>query len=130
PGPLPRPRPAPGGLLRPPPAQELGGPGVTWHIGAVTVTKLPQMTWHLPITAFLPDAPEGPMEVSIHGLLVESGGRRILVDTCAGHDEGAERFLAMVRRAGSITHHHDSVADALVASGRAVAEVDTVVCTH
>jgi glyoxylase-like metal-dependent hydrolase (beta-lactamase superfamily II) len=103
---------------------------VTWHIGAVTVTKLPQMTWHLPITAFVPDAPEGPMEVSIHGLLVESGGRWILVDTCAGHDEGAERLLAMVRRVGSITHHHDSVADALVASGRAVDEVDTVVCTH
>jgi glyoxylase-like metal-dependent hydrolase (beta-lactamase superfamily II) len=112
----------------------------TWQVGAVRITKLPQMTWHVPLTAFVPDArpdaapgvlaDDGQIDLSLHGLLVETGDRRIVVDTCAGHDDGSEAVLDLVRRGGSITEHHPSVAAALEATGRSVGEIDTVVCTH
>jgi len=116
----------------------------TWTAGEVRVTKLPQMTWHLPLWGLVPEATgeaaadvapgvlpgDGMTEVSIHGLLVESQGRTILVDTCADHGEAAERALDLVRSVGSITEHHPDVRTALEAAGRSPAEVDTVLCTH
>ena len=71
-----------------------------WTVGAVRITKVPQMTWHLALHGLVPEATadncarvapglivDGVAEVSLHGLVSESGDRRILVDTCAGHDE-------------------------------------------
>lgn len=116
----------------------------TWQIGAVTVTKVPQMTWRIPLAGLVPEATgpacaevapglvaeDGTAEISLHGLVVESAGHRILVDTCAGHDDNARAILALVAEAGAIDHHHPDVATAVDAAGWSPTEIDTVVCTH
>ena len=113
-----------------------------WTVGDVRVTKVPQMTWHIPLWGLVPEATDaacqevapglvdGRVEVSLHGLVVESGGRRILVDTCAGHDDHAERTLGLVQSVGTIDHHQRSVRDAVEAAGWSAEDIDTVVCTH
>ncbi len=116
----------------------------SWRIGGVTVTKVPQMTWHIPLTGLLPEATaaacaavapglvgdDGKVDVSLHGFVVESGGRRILVDTCAGDDPVARQFLGLVRGGGTISEDHSSVRDAVVAAGWAPEDIDVVLCTH
>ena len=114
-----------------------------WTVGAVRITKVPQMTWHLPLHGLVPEATadacarvapglvdDGLADVSLHGLVIEAGDRRILVDTCAGHDDAAERILGVVRDFGSITDHHADVRAAVGAAGWAPEDIDTVVCTH
>jgi len=116
----------------------------TWTVGGVRITKVPQMTWHIPLAGLVPEATgaacaevapglvadSGEVDVSLHGLVIESGGRTILVDTCAGDDPSAVRILDTVRQFGSITDHHASVRDAVVAAGWVAEDIDTVVCTH
>lgn len=116
----------------------------TWMVGDVRITKVPQMTWHIPLWGLVPEA-TGPacaevapgwvgedagVEVSLHGLVVESGDRRILVDTCAGHDDAADRILGLVSSVGTIDHHHHDARAAVEAAGWAPEDIDTVVCTH
>ncbi len=117
---------------------------MSWEVGDVRVTKVPQMTWHIPLWGLVPEATEAAcaevapgwvgdgarVEVSLHGLVVESGDRRILVDTCAGHDESADRILGLVRSAGTIEDHQPDVRSAVEAAGWAAEDIDTVVCTH
>lgn len=116
----------------------------TWDVGDVRITKVPQMTWTIPLFGFVPEATaaacaerapglvadDGMADISLHGLVVESGGRTVLVDTCAGHDEHAEGIQAAIRGFGSIQHHHAMVRDAVVAAGWVAEDIDTVVCTH
>jgi glyoxylase-like metal-dependent hydrolase (beta-lactamase superfamily II) len=116
----------------------------TWTIGDVRITKVPQMTWRIPLSGLLPEATpaaaavrapglladDGMAEISLHGLVVEAGGRTILVDTCAGHDAGAESVLDVVRQVGAITEHHPDVRSAAAAAGWAPGSIDTVLCTH
>ena len=109
-----------------------------WKIGNVTVTQvvddetstigafvLPQATpervqpisWLQP---FLDEA--GRLILSIHALVVESRGRRILVDTCLGNDK--ERPLPEWNmRSGSFLSD-------LTAAGAPRESIDTVLCTH
>jgi glyoxylase-like metal-dependent hydrolase (beta-lactamase superfamily II) len=117
---------------------------VAWTIGAVRITKVPQMTWRIPLSGFVPEATpagaaarapglladDGMADLSLHGLVVEAGGRTILVDTCAGHDDHAERVLGVIRQFGAITVHHPDVASAAAAAGWGPGTIDTVVCTH
>jgi glyoxylase-like metal-dependent hydrolase (beta-lactamase superfamily II) len=116
---------------------------VTWQVGSVRVTKVPQMTWHIPLWGLVPEAteagcaevapgllPDAAVEVSVHGLVVETDDRRILVDTCAGHDPAAERILDLVRSVGTIDEHQRDVRSAIEAAGWAADDIDTVVCTH
>ena len=80
-----------------------------WRIGAVTVTKivelevtggsrflLPQATYEeiLPIEWLQPDFADerGRLKMSIHALVVETPGRRIIVDTCLGNDKENRRI--------------------------------------
>ena len=79
-----------------------------WKIGDVTVTRVVEMEVACPIrirnTRCLPDAtPEalrtmpwlyphfvaedGTLKLSIHALLVEAPGLRLVVDTCVGNDK-------------------------------------------
>ncbi len=116
----------------------------TWTVGDVRITKVPQMTWHIPLWGLVPEATaaacaevapgwvadDATVEVSLHGLVVESGDRRILVDTCAGHDEASDRILGLVRSVGSIDDHHPDVRTAVEAGGWAAGDIDTVVSTH
>src|SRR6187200_2585276 len=80
------------------------GRTMQWQIGDVTVTKivelettggsrfiLPQATREaiLPISWLMPHFAdeEGRLKMSIHALMVEAPGRRIIVDTCLGNDK-------------------------------------------
>ena len=111
-----------------------------WRIGAVTVTKivelevtggsrflLPQATYEeiLPIEWLQPDFADerGRLKMSIHALVVETPGRRIIVDTCLGNDKENRRIPTWNRMQTGF------LAD-LAAAGYARETIDTVVCTH
>ncbi|HEY1260290.1 MAG TPA: MBL fold metallo-hydrolase [Stellaceae bacterium] len=111
-----------------------------WRVGAVTITKivelevtggsrfiLPQATYEavLPIAWLRPDFADerGRLRMSIHALVVETPGRRILVDTCLGNDKENRRIPSWNRLQTSF------LAD-LAAAGHPRQSFDTVVCTH
>ena len=88
-----------------------------WQIGDVTVTKivelettggsrfiLPQATREaiLPISWLIPHFAdeEGRLKMSIHALIVEAPGRRIIVDTCLGNDKKDRRIPTWNDRQG------------------------------
>ena len=110
-----------------------------WKVGDVTVTKVVEidiagsMTWILPEATpenlasvpwlkphFVNDENKGLM--SVHALVVESQGRRVLVDTCVGNDKN----LAIPnwhQRQGPFLQD-------LAAAGFPADSIDTVLCTH
>ncbi len=112
---------------------------LSWKIGDVTVTRVLETEAPLPPVELLPEAtpeavaphrswlepgfldPDGNLVLSIHGLVVEAGDRRILVDTCLGElpIPGFEVFEAQVR-----------FPDALAEAGFPRESIDTVLCTH
>lgn len=110
-----------------------------WKIGDVTITKLTELelaskaTWIVPeLTAenlaklpwvrphFATD--DGRVVMSIHALVIESQGRRIVVDTCVGNDKTLNN-PAWNKRQGPF------LAD-LAAAGFPPDSIDTVLCTH
>jgi glyoxylase-like metal-dependent hydrolase (beta-lactamase superfamily II) len=115
---------------------------LSWQVGAVKITRLVEI--EMPISwdaehPFLPGAtPEvlrrmawlyphfvneqDQMLLSIHALLVEAPGMRLVVDTCVGNDK-ARRFLRGQALATPFLAH---LADA----GWSRESVDAVVCTH
>jgi glyoxylase-like metal-dependent hydrolase (beta-lactamase superfamily II) len=111
-----------------------------WRIGAVRVTKivelevtggsrfiLPQATREavLPIGWLQPDFADelGRLKMSIHALVVETPGRRIVVDTCLGNDKENRRIPTWNKLQTNF------LAD-LAAAGYQRETIDTVVCTH
>lgn len=109
-----------------------------WKIGDVTITRVVEL--QLPgLTFILPDAtPENCKEIqwlkphfvtqdwkpiaSIHALIVESQGHRIMVDTCIGNDKTlALKFWC--NRSGPFLSD-------LEAAGFTRENIDTVLCTH
>jgi len=123
---------------RRPPEETLGN--LSWSVGKVRITRVVEREVALPLTGLLPEAtpaalaehrawlephfllPDGRVTISIHGLVVESEGRRILVDTCIGGRripgyeglaEGGRPFL-----------------EDLAAAGFPRESIDTVLCTH
>jgi glyoxylase-like metal-dependent hydrolase (beta-lactamase superfamily II) len=111
-----------------------------WRVGTVTVTKitelevtggsrfiLPQATPDavLPIAWLTPDFADerGRLRMSIHALVVETPGRRLIVDTCLGNDKENRRIPTWNKLQTSF------LAD-LAAAGYARETIDTVVCTH
>jgi glyoxylase-like metal-dependent hydrolase (beta-lactamase superfamily II) len=110
-----------------------------WKIGDVTVTKVVEiettssMTWIIPSatrealaqeTWLMPHfgTPEGKGNMSIHTLVVESSGQRILVDTCIGNDK-PRPIPAWDRMSGPF------LAD-LREAGFEPESIDRVLCTH
>lgn len=110
-----------------------------WKIGDVTISKLTEVevagraTWILPdLTAEnLATVPwcrphfataDGDVVMSIHALLIESQGRRIVVDTCVGNDKTLN-IPDWNKRQGPF------LAD-LAAAGFPADSIDTVLCTH
>ena len=110
-----------------------------WRIGDVTVTKvvelegaggtrfiLPQATreavrplrWMYP--HFMDE--EGRLKMSIHALIIETPGRRILVDTSLGNDKP--------RQAPNWSMRQGTFLQDLAAAGFARESIDTVACTH
>jgi glyoxylase-like metal-dependent hydrolase (beta-lactamase superfamily II) len=112
-----------------------------WKIGDVTITKIVESEIPGKATWILPDAtPENLLAVpwcqphfvaadgssimSVHALLVESQGQRIVVDTCIGNDKNLPSMKAWHQRTGG------TFLDDLTAAGFAPSSVDTVLCTH
>jgi glyoxylase-like metal-dependent hydrolase (beta-lactamase superfamily II) len=111
-----------------------------WRIGGVRITKivelevtggsrfiLPQATPEaiLPIGWLRPDFADerGRLKMSIHALVIETPGRRIIVDTCLGNDKENRRIPTWNKLQTSF------LAD-LAAAGHARETIDTVICTH
>jgi glyoxylase-like metal-dependent hydrolase (beta-lactamase superfamily II) len=113
-----------------------------WQIGAVTVTRVVEMDFPAPYHpkhSLLPDAtPEalrtmlwlypdfvevdGTLKMSIHALLVEAPGLRLVVDTCIGNDKPRN----LIRQQLLSTPFLARMAEA----GWPRDSVNAVVCTH
>jgi glyoxylase-like metal-dependent hydrolase (beta-lactamase superfamily II) len=110
-----------------------------WKVGDATVTKVLELETLGSATWILPDAkPErlakipwlaphfvdekGQARMSVHALVIETGGRRILVDTCVGNDK-VRPIPGWDRRQGSFLQD-------LAEAGFAADSIDTVLCTH
>ena len=112
---------------------------ITWTVGDVRITRVSEMEVHWPFSVLLPGADDliddydwlrpdfvtddGRMRLSMHSLVIESEGMRIVVDTCAGNDKsrpGAPPFEQL-----STPFLED-----LTAAGFAPETIDAVACTH
>jgi glyoxylase-like metal-dependent hydrolase (beta-lactamase superfamily II) len=110
-----------------------------WTIGDVRVTEIVELSttsaahWLLPdataerireIGWMVPDfaTPDGKVHMTIRSLVVESEGRRILVDTCLGNDKQ--------RPVESWSMRSGPFLDDLAAAGFPPESIDIVVCTH
>ena len=110
-----------------------------WHVGSVKITRIVELEVTGGSRFILPDATReacrpmrwmhphfmddaGNLVMSIHALVVDTGARRIIVDTCIGNDK--ERDIPA-------WHHLQTnfLAD-LAAAGYPPASIDTVLCTH
>jgi glyoxylase-like metal-dependent hydrolase (beta-lactamase superfamily II) len=80
------------------------------------IQKLP---WLVPRFA----TEEGRLKMSIHSLVVETPGRRILVDTGLGNDKQG-------RGVPTWNNRNTPFLEALTAAGFPVESIDTVLCTH
>lgn len=111
-----------------------------WRIGKVTVTKVVEMEKTGGTRFILPQAEpavvrqkgwmhphfiddDGRLKMSIHALVIEAGGRRIVVDTCLGNDKQGRHVPTWNMLQGSF------LAD-LAAAGFPRESIDTVMCTH
>jgi glyoxylase-like metal-dependent hydrolase (beta-lactamase superfamily II) len=113
-------------------------PNLSWKVGDVRITRVAESCNPLAPTALYPEATaqalaphaswlrphfldaDGNFLLSIHALVVESRGRRILVDTCVGEHRipgieglGSPAFLGELEQAGFPRR-----------------SIDTVLCTH
>ncbi len=115
---------------------------LTWTVGRVTITRIPELELPIPYNTekpFLRDAtPEalqvmpwlypdfvaedGTLRLSVHALLVDAPGLRLVVDTCIGHD----RPRGMT---GGVALQTPFLAQ-LAEAGWSRERVDAVVCTH
>ncbi|MFP6807287.1 MAG: MBL fold metallo-hydrolase [Pseudomonadales bacterium] len=114
----------------------------SWQVGEVKITQIAEMELPIPYNErapFMPAAkpealkempwlyphyvsPEGHLRLSIHALLVEAPGLRLVVDTCVGNDK--PRGLT-----GGRALQTDFM-DKFIAAGWPRESVDCVVCTH
>ena len=115
---------------------------LTWQIGDVTVTRVVEMEMsvrHNPKYSFLKDAtpealaempwlsphfvtPEGALNISIHALLVDAPGIKLVVDTCIGNDKARALLRGQKLQTQFLAH--------IAEAGFPRERVDAVVCTH
>lgn len=113
---------------------------LSWQIGDVKITRVVESELPVPhkysfLQQATPDAlrempwlyphfvtPEGAMMLSIHALLVEAPGMKVVVDTCIGNDKPR----ALLRGQKLQTQFLQHIAEA----GFPREKVDVVVCTH
>ena len=110
-----------------------------WQIGDVKITRIVEMEVAGGSRFILPDATrdackplswmnphfmddEGNLIMSIHALVVDTGSRRILVDTCIGNDKQ--------RSIPNWSNLQTSFLEDLEAAGYPRESIDTVLCTH
>lgn len=112
---------------------------MSWKIGRVTVTKVPEFDRIPGMKGLLPDAtPDALREIgwlqphfvtermhlnaSVHALIVETPERRIMVDTCVGNDK-ERTFEGFNQQKGPFLED-------MAAAGFARDSIDAVLCTH
>jgi glyoxylase-like metal-dependent hydrolase (beta-lactamase superfamily II) len=111
---------------------------VSWNVGSARITSVTELELPIPGAGIVPEAtperlarhawlapfvtPNGRLRLLIQALVVESDGRRIVVDTCVGNDK--DRTLPPMHRLNT------SFLDDLKAAGFPRESIDTVVCTH
>jgi glyoxylase-like metal-dependent hydrolase (beta-lactamase superfamily II) len=113
---------------------------LSWEIGEVTVTKIVESEAELPLQGLIPMATAeilgshsdwlkphfiddaGNCVLSIHALLIESGGLKIVVDTCVGEHKipGME----------SMSVKNNPFLENISSAGFDRESVDIVLCTH
>lgn len=110
-----------------------------WRIGDVTVTRIVERETSGGTRFLLPEATyeavreidwlyphfaeeSGKLKMSIHALVVEAPGRRIVVDTCIGNDRQ--------RHVPEWSNLQTSFLEDLEGAGFARESIDTVLCTH
>lgn len=96
---------------------EIPGPA-TWIIPQATPENLAQERWLQPHFA---DA-DGIAVMSVHALVVESGGCKVLVDTCVGNDK--------VRPIPGWSERQGPFLEDLAEAGHPADSIDRVLCTH
>jgi glyoxylase-like metal-dependent hydrolase (beta-lactamase superfamily II) len=111
----------------------------SWQIGEVKVTRVVEMQVSGGSRFILPDATreaclpiswlaphfmdeQGNLIMSIHALVVDTGSRRIIVDTCIGNDKQ--------RSIPNWSNLQTSFLTDLEAAGYPRESIDTVLCTH
>ena len=110
-----------------------------WKIGDFTVTRIVEMEVAGGTKFLLPDAtpeavrdfkwmaphfmtPDGQLIMSVHALVIDTGDRKIIVDTCIGNDKP--------REIPSWTNLQTSFLEDLAEAGFSRDTIDTVMCTH
>lgn len=113
-----------------------------WQVGDVTITRVVESEVPIPYnaeSAFLqqatPDAlrsmpwlyphfvtESGDLKLSIHALLVEAPGLKLIVDTCVGNDKPRALFGGQALQTGFL--------NTLAMTGCTREDVNMVVCTH
>lgn len=110
-----------------------------WQIGDVKITRIIEMEVAGGSKFILPDATreacqpltwmaphfmdaDGNLIMSIHALVVDTGDRRIVVDTCIGNDKQ--------RSIPNWSNLQTSFLEDLAAAGYPRESIDTVLCTH
>lgn len=113
--------------------------GNQWQVGRVRITRVVELEIAGGSRFILPDAtPEacreigwmaphfmtadGELIMSVHALVIDTGERRILVDTCIGNDK--------VRTIPAWDHLQTHFLEDLSAAGYPPERIDTVLCTH
>ena len=118
---------------------------LVWQIGAVRITRVEETITSIPLVGFFPSATpealaphlpwlqphfvdeEGNALLSIHGLVVESQGRTILVDTCIGENWPESN---PVDRSVLLDGPTSPFLANLAQAGFARERIDVVLCTH
>ena len=116
-----------------------------WRVGSVRITRVEETVTTIPLVGFFPSATaeavaphlpwlrphfvdaEDNAILSIHGLVVESQGRTILVDTCIGENWPETN---MVRESPLADAPASPFLANLEAAGFARERIDVVLCTH
>ena len=111
-----------------------------WQIGEAVVTRIVESTFEGGLDAFLPQAtpeavlaidwlrphfitPDGVLKFSIHALVIEVDGLRVLVDTCVGNEKPRAAFAMWDMQQYSFLQD-------LEAAGFPRDSIDIVLCTH
>ncbi|TFG96782.1 MAG: MBL fold metallo-hydrolase [Myxococcales bacterium] len=113
---------------------------LSWSVGSVRITRVVEREARVALAELLPEAtqealarhrswlephfldPDGSATLSIHALVVESSGQRILVDTCVG-----ERAVPGFEQLPKDGRH---LLRELEGAGFPPASIDVVLCTH
>jgi glyoxylase-like metal-dependent hydrolase (beta-lactamase superfamily II) len=119
---------------------QVGEAAMQWQIGNVKITLVREMQTQVTLDGMFPDSDpavvddnvswlkphflndDGTMPLSIHALVVESRGTKMIVDTCVGH-RPVPGFDAM-------SFMPSSFIPDLTAAGYDPADIDIVLCTH